>query len=159
MNPIDRDGLLAALAGVPAFLERALARVCAADLRRGPRAGGFSLVEHVWHMADLEREGYGERIRRILAEQDPELPDFEGDRIARERRYGERDAHEGLQLFSAARALNVGALRRAASADRARGATQAGVGRITLADVPRMMDEHDTSHRAEIEALLVELAR
>jgi hypothetical protein len=31
---------------------------------------------------------------------------------------------------------------------------QEGVGRITLRDVPRMMREHDDSHRAEIAALL-----
>lgn len=159
MNPTDNDALLDDLADVPTYLERALARVSTADLGRAPQGGGFSLVEHVWHMADLEREGYGERIGRILGEHEPDLPDFEGDRIARERRYGERDAHEGLRLFTAARVRNMSALRRATRADHARAATQQGVGRITLADVPQMMAEHDRSHREEIQALLAEIAR
>jgi hypothetical protein len=50
-------------------------------------------------------------------------------------------------------------LRRATPGQLARGATQAGVGRITLADVPRMMADHDRGHRLEIEELLAVLGR
>jgi hypothetical protein len=159
MDTIRRDTLLADLSRTPEFLRRALARIRADELRRPPKSGGFSFVEQLWHLADLEREGYEQRIRRILAEDEPELPDFEGDRIARERRYLERDAHEGLEIFRLARERNVAALSRATSADFMRSGTQAEVGRITLADLPRMMSEHDQGHRAEIEALLSELAR
>jgi hypothetical protein len=146
------------LAEMPRVLQRALERA-GAGVRTRPASGGFSLVEQIWHLADLEREGYGERIRRILGETAPHLADFEGDRIARERRYVELDPREGLVMFSAARNANLSALRRATSADFARTATQDEVGPITLADVPRMMSEHDRGHRAEIEDLLSEIAR
>lgn len=127
--------------------------------RTPPPDGGFSFVEQVWHLADLEREGYAERIRRILGEAEPELPDFDGDRIARERRYLERDEQAGLARFTAAREHNLAALHGATAAQRARSGTQAGVGRITLDDVARMMCEHDRGHREEIEDLLGRLAR
>jgi hypothetical protein len=159
MQQDDHPELLAALANTPAFLERALRHFSAADVRTPPKRGGFSLVEQIWHLADLEHEGYAERIRRILGEDDPELPDFDGDRIARERRYAERDVHEGLAQFKAAREHNLTALRHATTADRARGATQEAVGRIRLADVPHMMTEHDRGQREEIEVLLRELSR
>jgi DinB superfamily len=158
MTPSAMDPtLLSTLAAMPPHLETALARVPAARRTSAPRDGGFSIVEHAWHLADLEREGYGERIRRIVAENQPALPDFEGDRIARERRYSTLDAREGAQLFTAARAENLAALGRATAAERARCGTQDGVGRVTLDDVARMMAEHDRGHREEIEALLNEL--
>lgn len=159
MDRTEWDTHLAALAAMPAFLERALAGLPAAHVRTRSQAGDFALVEQIWHLADLEREGYGLRIARILAEDEPELPDFEGDRIARERCYVLRDAREGLALFRAAREHNLAALRRATAGDLARRATQDQVGRITLTDVPRMMARHDDGHRHEIEELIDERAR
>ena len=48
------------LSGTPAILTRVAAQVPAELVR--VRSGPFALVEHVWHMADLERE-FAERIR------------------------------------------------------------------------------------------------
>jgi hypothetical protein len=111
-------------------------------------------LEQAWHLADLEREGYGLRIERLLQEADPLLPDFEGDRIARERSYRTRSLEEALAAFASARAANLARLQAQPPAAWARAGVQQGVGPITLADVPRMMLEHDDSHRAEIAALL-----
>jgi DinB superfamily len=140
------------------FLERAFARFPPDAMRTRPRGGGFSFVEQLWHLADLEREGYGVRIRRIRAEDEPVLPDFDGDRIARERRYPERDPREGLDIFRSAREKNLSLLSRSTAAEFARSAVQEEVGRVTLADVQRMMYEHDKGHASEIEDLLRELA-
>src|SRR5262245_20588170 len=65
---------------------------------------GFSLVEHAWHLADLEREGFGARITRLATEERPVLPDFDGERAARERRYLDAELELGLTLFASARA-------------------------------------------------------
>jgi uncharacterized damage-inducible protein DinB len=151
--------LLSTLSAMPREIERALASIPAERTATAPKDGGFSLVEHAWHLADLEREGYGERIRRILAEHEPELADFDGTTIAIERRYCSLDAREGARMFAAARAANVASLRGATEAERARAGTQAGVGPVTIDDVARMMAEHDREHREEIEALLREIAR
>jgi hypothetical protein len=59
-----------------------------------------------------------------------------------------------MASFLAARTANVALLRTVPDAAWPRAGRQEGVGRITLRDVPRMMREHDDSHRAEIAALL-----
>ena len=142
------------LAAMPEVLERAFADL-AADARTRPGAdGAFSPVEHCWHLADLEREGYALRIRRLLAEDEPQLSDFDGARIAAERNYRQLSLAEGLAAFRTARRDNLAVLRALTTTQWYRSGTQEGVGRITLADIPRMMVEHDASHRVEIEAWL-----
>jgi hypothetical protein len=157
MNRRDLEPLLMTLESTPALLAKAARATTRAESRRRPSAGGFSLVENVWHLADLEREGFGVRIRRILREGCPALLNFDGERIARERCYQERDLERGLALFARARAMNLEALRGLSSSDWGRAGAQEGVGRITLEDVPRMMAAHDKSHETEIAELIREI--
>jgi len=142
------------LEAMPQELRAAAGKMSAEAARTPPADGGFSLVEQAWHLADLEREGYGERIRRLLAEEDPALPDFDGARVAAERNYRTLGLVEGIAAFSAARTANLARLRSVPETAWARAGHQEGVGRVTLGDVPRLMREHDDSHRAEIAALL-----
>ena len=58
MNRRKLETLLLTLESTPALVARAAAQLDASQARRAPAAGLFSLVEHVWHLADLEREGY-----------------------------------------------------------------------------------------------------
>jgi hypothetical protein len=151
--------LLAALAEMPDFLARSGQPLTAEALRRPGPDGAFSLVEHAWHLADLEREGYGERLRRLQSESEPRLADFDGARIARERDYRSLSFADGLRAFRKARARNLEVLRELPEAAWSRTGTQEGVGQVRLADVPRMMAEHDAGHRGEIEALVSFLRR
>jgi hypothetical protein len=119
--------------------------------------GTFAMVEQVWHLADLEVEGYGARIVKMLSEDDPELPDFRGDVVAEERNYRGLDVREGLDKFAAARAANLALIARLTDEQRQRTGRQEGVGRVTVARVVEMMGEHDAGHAAELHALLLEL--
>ena len=157
MNRRELETLLLTLESTPALLARAAAGISAVEVRRRPARGGFSFVENVWHLADLEREGYGVRIRRILAEEGPALLNFDGDRTARERVYQERDVERGIAAFTRARQQNLEALRRLSGSDWKRCGAQEGVGRVTLDDIPRMMAEHDRSHEADIAELFAEI--
>jgi hypothetical protein len=123
-----------------------------------PAAGGFAMVEHVWHLADLETDAYELRIRRILEEDEPELPNFDGEAVAAQRKYRALRLRDGIKRFTAARERNLAALRSVDGAAWDRAGIQEGVGRVTLRDIPRMMHEHDVAHRQEIAALLEELA-
>ena len=152
------EAVLEELGAMPAELERRASDCPKDSLRRKSANGGFSFLENVWHLADLEREGYGARIRRLRREDAPHLADFEGDRIARERNYNELDLGGGLAAFAAARRENLAVLRTLGGAEWDREGTQAGVGRVRLRDVPFMMREHDRSHRREIEELFAFLA-
>lgn len=120
--------------------------------------GGFAMVEHVWHLADLETDAYEVRIRRILTEDEPELPTFDGDAMAARRKYRALRLRDGIKKFTEARERNLAALDAVQGDAWDRSAVQEGVGKVTLRDIPRMMHEHDLSHREEIAALLEELA-
>jgi hypothetical protein len=157
MNRRELETLLLTLESTAAWLARAAASFSPAEARRRPAGGGFSFVENGWHLADLEREGYAVRIRRILAEESPALLNFDGDRVARERVYQEQDVERGIALFTRARTQNLEALLRLSASDWKRSGAQEGVGRVTLADIPRMMAEHDRSHGRDIAELLGEV--
>ena len=157
MNRRDLESLLLTLESTPALLVRAAEKLTEAQMRQEPAGGGFSLIENVWHLADLEREGYGVRIRRILCEEEPYLADFDGDRIAREREYNKRDLAEGLAAFAIARNRNVRKLRSIHNADWNRRGHQDNFGTISLSDVPRMMVEHDRAHSSEVADLLAHI--
>ena len=148
--------VMEALRSMPAFLRDAALRFPKnAALASGP-AGGFGFVEQVWHLADLEVEGYGLRIDRILKEDHPALADFDGAQVAGDRQYRSLSLADGLARFAEARARNLGALVEIVPSQWKRTGVQTGVGTVRLSDLPRMMAEHDASHREEIRELLGE---
>ena len=79
--------LIEQLQDFPAQVARFVAAFPTARMRERPSAGGFSLVEHLCHLRDLEREGYLHRIRRILEEDLPELAEIDGSTLAIARDY------------------------------------------------------------------------
>jgi ketosteroid isomerase-like protein len=95
----------------PAILRDAARRLPESSWRAAPQSGSFCLVEHAWHMADLEREGFGVRLQRLLDEEEPLLPDFDGDTAARERDYTSRPLASAIEAFAGARARNLALLR------------------------------------------------
>src|SRR5215468_3688720 len=106
LNRQERQAVIGRLAAMPDFLDVSLGELSAIDAAVPGLDGTPSPVEQCWHLADLEREGYGSRIRRILEETDPMLPDFDGARVARERNYLMRPLAAALDAFRAARAEN-----------------------------------------------------
>lgn len=147
--------ILETLSRTPALVAQVAAQVPDALVR--VRSGPFALVEHAWHMGDLEREGFGERIRRLLAEDDPFLPDFDGEKAAREREYLELELPAALAAFAAAREENLRRLRSVAGEQWACSGRQEGVGTVALAEIPRRMLDHDLAHLNEIADLLSDL--
>jgi DinB family protein len=154
---LDHD-LLVRLEQMPRLLRRLLDEVPETLVRRRATTSEFSIVEQVWHLADLEREGYGVRVTRLLTESAPRLADFDGARIARDREYLEADLALGLAVFADARRRNVERLRRLDDSALLRGGEQEGVGPVTLANVVHMMDAHDRDHARELMELLGELS-
>jgi len=147
--------VLELLPRMPALLERVAAQV--PDEKVRVRSGPFALIEHLWHVGDLEREGFGERIRKLLTEENPWLPDFDGERIAREREYLKLPLAPALAAFAAARDETVRLLRSVTGDQWARAGRQEGVGIVTLADLPRRILDHDRAHLNEIADLLADL--
>jgi hypothetical protein len=146
----EREAELRALEQMPEFLSEQCGSLSPARAaERGPE-GLLAPVEQCWHLADLEREGFGTRIQRLLEETKPHLPDFDGARLVRERAYASRSVSEGIAAFREARLANLRVLRSLERDQWLRAGTQEGVGEVALCDLPHMMAEHDRGHRAEI---------
>jgi hypothetical protein len=148
----EREELLARLEAMPGFLTEKLGALPAEEAVRPGPDETFSPVEQCWHLADLEAEGFGARVRLLLGEEQPFLPDFDGGRLARERNYRARSLAEGLRSFRVARQGNLALLRTLPDVSWSRSGVQEGVGKVTLADVVRLIGDHDASHKAEINA-------
>ncbi len=150
LNHNGQRDLLARLAAMADYLESAFADLIPAERLKNAADGGFSPIEHVWHLADLEQQGFAERIRRLQQEECPHLADFDGARIAREGDYKLRSWAQGVETFRRARAANLEQLRGLGEEQWLRRGTQQGVGPVALCDMPSLMLEHDAAHRAEI---------
>ena len=156
--PVEqREALLASLANMPQYIEETVRVLTPQITRKRGRNDLFSPVEQVWHLADLEREGFGLRIERLLTEDEPRLPDFDGAAIAAARQYRSLSLQEGLVAFREARRRNLSLFRTVKTEAWNRGGLQDGVGRVSLCDMPSFMAQHDAAHRAEIEAWKVQM--
>ena len=150
LDDTGRDTLLGELAAMPYFLRQTFGNL-APDLVTRPGPDGlFSPVEQVWHLADLEAEGFALRIERLLDEANPQLPDFDGAAIAEARHYRSLSLSEGLERFESARRANIGRLKAVPDGAWNNAGTQAGVGDVTLCDMPVFLRQHDEAHREEI---------
>ncbi|HXV59852.1 MAG TPA: hypothetical protein VEK15_04095, partial [Vicinamibacteria bacterium] len=94
------------------------------------------------------------RIRRLRDELMPQLPDFDGDRVAAERQYQRKSLLAGIEAFRNARESSLRAIQEIGPSEWERRGVQEGVGAIMLCDLPHMMVEHDEAHRVEIEQWL-----
>jgi hypothetical protein len=150
LDAISRQELLAQLEAMPAFLAETFAGLSAEQITLPGPEGLFSPIEQVWHLADLEREGFGARIDRLRWELDPHLPDFDGAAVAAARNYRSLSIGAGLKAFKTARIDNVQKLREIQDDAWLRSGAQEGVGKVSLCDIPSMIWQHDAAHKQEI---------
>jgi hypothetical protein len=113
----------------------------------------FSALENICHLRDLELQGYTPRIRRILAEPNPALADFDGARVAAESSYNDEQPGFALQAFQTARRENVEILQALTDAQLSREGTLEGVGSVTLRRLAELMREHDEGHLEDLRVL------
>ncbi len=113
----------------------------------------FSALENICHLRDLEVEGYTPRINRILNEDHPRLPDFDGGRVAMERNYNSQSLSEALAAFAKARQENVSALAGLTQERFDRAGVMEGVGYVTLGKLLLMMRDHDDGHLDDLRVL------
>jgi hypothetical protein len=154
----DSHDVIEFLEETPALVRRLAQGLADGDLRWKPSAEQFSFVENACHLRDIEVEGYGARIRKLLAENHPELPDVDGARLARERDYNSQDFAAALDDFMRARTENLHAVRELSAEQLGRAGTLEGVGEVTLGRLLLLMREHDEAHRQELVELRERIA-
>lgn len=123
------------------------------QLTQKPSPDLFSIKENLFHMRDIEIEGFALRARRISREDNPTLPDIDGARLASERRYNDQPLGSTIEEFTRSRMASVQFLRTLPDEAWHRPANQERVGKIDLETLIRNWVEHDVAHLAEISAL------
>ena len=114
----------------------------------GSPGEGFSALEHVCHLRDIEADGYHVRIRRLLEEENPSLVSIDGLELAKERRYSEADLASALAAFRSARLRTVQMVRNLSDAQLLRSGEFAEYGRLTLRALLHYLRSHDQQHLA-----------
>jgi hypothetical protein len=134
------------LSDTPNKIRLMVESLTAEEQRSKPTEGGFSVLENICHLRDIEEKGYRNRIERILSEENPFLPDIDGDKLALEREYQKQNLFTELSVFSANRAESLSLIRKSSSEDLERTGVLENVGQITLSKLLLIMSEHDREH-------------
>jgi hypothetical protein len=152
MTTDELDEAIQSLAQTPLLLESALSQL-SPEVQRRRNLDEFSALENICHLRDIEIEGYGQRLKRILQEDKPALADIDGGRLAIERDYNNQSASEALEAFRAARRRNLELLAGLRPEQLEREGTLENVGVISLQKLIAMMIEHDQGHLAELQII------
>jgi len=129
---------------------RAIARLTAAELDAVPATGGWTIRQIVAHLADSEVIA-SERIRRIIAQDNPTLLAYDQEAFARALHYDRIDAALAAELFRLNRQVTTTILRALPASAFERAGTHSETGRVTLADLVRSYVKHVNHHVAIIQ--------
>ena len=80
-----RAEIIKTLRATPVVLRTLVGGVDDGRVRRRPAPGERAIIEVVGHLADTEERALG-RVRRMLAEEDPQLEPFDQEALAEQRR-------------------------------------------------------------------------
>lgn len=154
MEDFERRRYFETLAVTPQALKAALKGLPKKLLLWTPAPGKWSILEILCHLRDMEREAYIERYTRILAEDEPRLPDVNGEALAILRAYRAQKAPEVLRDWIALRRQTLQLLRKTGKAQWARAGVHATAGRLTMEDlIRRHAVGNDEAHLGQIEAI------
>ncbi len=154
MQEEERRKLLDVLHETPARLAELLDGVTPELARWTPAPGKWSILQIVCHLRDMERLAYQARYRRLLAEENPLLPDIDGDALALESDYQSQDLATAFDEWRSLRVETLKVLEPAApltDEEWARGGVHGGVGPITMEGyLKRQAIGNDTAHFGQI---------
>lgn len=154
MTDADRASQLEVLRATPARLKAALKGVPKKLLLWRPAPGKWSILEIVCHMRDMEREAYLGRYERILAENDPKLPDIEGEALAIERDYRSQGLAAVLRDWAGLRKQNLKLLKGVKGPAWQRVGVHSTAGRLSMEDLLRRHSVgNDEAHLGQIDAI------
>jgi hypothetical protein len=137
------------LAG-PQLLRQAVAGMSQGQLLARPVPGKWSTLEVICHLADFEIVG-ADRIKRVIAENEPTLLGGDQDLFAARLAYHERDAEEELVLIETIRKQVARILRTLTPEDFRRRGIHSEAGPLTLEDFVQRSIGHIPHHVPFIE--------
>jgi uncharacterized damage-inducible protein DinB len=147
---MDITSLIEQYRAGPDELRQAVSGMTAEQLDAKPIDGKWSTRQVVAHIADFEPV-YVDRMKRVLAENQPTLFAGNPDVFAASLWYEQRDIEEELELIAASRRHMARLLRLAAPEDFQRTGKHSEIGPITLAQILENITLHIPHHIRFIE--------
>lgn len=138
-------GLVEQYAAGPAALREAVRGMSAEQLGAQPVAGKWSTLQVVCHLADFEIVG-ADRIKRVIAEDRPTLPDGDENLFATRLGYERRDVEEELRVIESIRAQVTRILRGLKDEDFGRIGNHTAAGPLTLQQLVERKVNHIPHH-------------
>jgi hypothetical protein len=120
------------------------------EARKRPVAGKWSTLEVVCHLADFEIVG-ADRVKRVIAEDRPTLPDGDENAFAARLAYHEREIEDELTVIAGIRAQVTRILKSLAEEDFSRVGNHTAAGPLTLEQLVERMAKHVRHHVKFIE--------
>lgn len=149
----ERHELLKTLRSTPLVVERLVRGLLDAQVRRRPSEGEWAIIEVVAHLGDTD-ERTVERLRRMLAEDEPMLEPYDQAALAVERNYIGMDLAEQLGRFADVRAEHVRLLAALDDAGWLRSGIHGEHGRITVQQLTAHSAGEDGDHLGQIARLV-----
>jgi hypothetical protein len=147
MDNDRRRALIEQYRGGVAAVERALEGISEDELDRMPE-GGWSARMVVHHLADSETNSYV-RLRKLLAETDPQLQGYDEAEFARVLHY-DRPIEHSLAVFKAVRDSSGELLDLLSDDDWGRAGTHSESGAYSVQDWLEIYADHGATHAAQI---------
>ena len=124
-------------------------------LRWRPVPNKWSIKEIMCHLRDMERDAYLARYRRILAEDNPVLPNVDQDQLAIDRDYRNQDAMAALAEFKRLRASTIEILEATPTDSWSRSGVHETDGPLTIEQLLiRQIKGNDLNHLAQMKDIV-----
>jgi hypothetical protein len=127
MSKLNREALISRYCEGPAVLADAVSRLTERQLDHKPADGGFSAREVVHHTADSEMTS-AIRLRRLVAEDNPQITGYDPDLFAARLHYSSRPVQPSLDAIRAARESTASILEALTEAEWERAGTHSELG-------------------------------
>ncbi len=155
MEQRDKERLLCNLKSLPNELQDLIGDLDEDMLRWRPIPDKWSIKEIMCHLRDMEREAYMARYRRMLAEDNPLLPNVDQNRVAYEGDYINQDAKAALAEFKQLRAETILTLEAAPAENWSRGGVHEIDGPLTIEQmVVRQIKGNDLNHLVQMKDIV-----
>lgn len=158
MDAVERKDILERFRSGHGKLERSIDGLGEYELEFRPAPGKWNIREIVIHLCDSEIV-CGHRIRRVLAEENPVLTNYDQDKWASRLNYGKRNLSHAVELFRLLRKSTAELFQEMDDSDWDRVGFHDQNGRMSLIEIVRLYAEHCENHVSQIRQIRLQLSK
>lgn len=150
---MNADRLFEALEGSGRAIDALMAAIPAAEARRQPAPGKWSMLEVLCHLIDEERDDFRLRVRLTLEDPSRDWPAIDPEGWARDRDYNQRDPAGMRAEFQRERAVSLAWLRGLQEPRWERTKVHPHLGALSAGDLLASWTAHDVLHLRQMAAV------